>query len=77
MAALPFGSICTAHDERCIQSICTHEIQASVQLSWANVVSKGKIRIQGGACCTPFNLILACLILGLSLRPASCHRLSR
>lgn len=45
MAALPFGSICTAYDERFIKSIYTHEIQASVQLNWANVVSKGKIRI--------------------------------
>lgn len=74
MAALPFGSIYTARDERCIKSICTHEIQASVQLSWANV-SKGKIRIQGGTCCTLFNLILACLIVGL--RPASFHRVSK
>lgn len=44
--------------------------QASVQLSWRNLVSQEKIRIHGGTCC-PLNLILTCLIRGLFLKPVS------
>lgn len=73
MAAAPFGTIYIVNDERCVKSVCT-EIQASVPLSWVDLVSKGKIRIQGETC-APFNLILVCLILGLSLTPVSFHRL--